>query len=185
MGAVVPVVLLLRSVNVGGHNRVPMADLRRLVASLGATDVVTHLQSGNVVCASPVAPDALAAATARALDAELGVAVPVLARTGPELTRLVAAPSFSPADLDPTRLLVTFLDAVPDRRRTAALGAEAGSLGPDRCTVSGSHVFVHCAGRSSDSPFSNAFLERRLGVVATTRNGRTVRALAELAGRVG
>ncbi|HEU5420497.1 MAG TPA: DUF1697 domain-containing protein, partial [Streptosporangiaceae bacterium] len=44
---------LLRGINVGGRNKVAMADLREIVESLGHTDVATYIQSGNVVFTSP------------------------------------------------------------------------------------------------------------------------------------
>ena len=50
-------VALLRGINVGGHNRVPMAELRAGLAGLGYSDVRTHLQSGNVVFRAPMAAD--------------------------------------------------------------------------------------------------------------------------------
>lgn len=53
-------VLLLRGINVGGHGKLPMADLRALLDALGAGGAKTHLQSGNAVCPQPVDPDALA-----------------------------------------------------------------------------------------------------------------------------
>ncbi len=42
-------VALLRGINVGGRNKVPMAELREVVASLGHTGVTTYIQSGNVL----------------------------------------------------------------------------------------------------------------------------------------
>ncbi|GAB5448957.1 DUF1697 domain-containing protein [Gymnodinialimonas sp.] len=53
-------VLLLRGINVGGHGKLPMAELRRLLDELGAGGALTHLQSGNAVCPKPVDTHALA-----------------------------------------------------------------------------------------------------------------------------
>ena len=70
-------VLLLRGINVGGHNRLPMSDLQAVLAGLGFDDVRTHLQSGNVVCAgpgrpaevdAPMAPSVIALATTAAIS---------------------------------------------------------------------------------------------------------------------
>ena len=47
---------LLRGINVGGKNKLPMAALRELFATLGHEDVVTYIQSGNVVFTSTVKP---------------------------------------------------------------------------------------------------------------------------------
>ena len=74
-------VVLLRGVNVGGHHRVPMADLRSLLAGLGGEDVQTYVQSGNAVLTWAGTTAALEAAVGTALTAALGFTVPVMART--------------------------------------------------------------------------------------------------------
>ncbi|HVM28225.1 MAG TPA: DUF1697 domain-containing protein, partial [Mycobacteriales bacterium] len=81
-------VALLRGVNVGGHRRVPMADLRRTLTACGAADVRTHLQSGNAVLTLPGDRDAVTALVRTAVE-ELGVGCDVVARTGAELAGLV------------------------------------------------------------------------------------------------
>jgi len=177
-------VVLLRGVNVGGRNRVPMADLRTLMASLGATDVSTYLQSGNVVCRADDRPDRLAGRLAAALSTELGVTVPVTARTGRQWSALVRGNPLADLDDDPTRLHVAFLSAAPAPERVRSLEAEAAAFAPERLVVSGAEVYLHCPGGYADTPLQNAFLEKRLDRVVTTRNWRTVTALAErVAGR--
>jgi len=69
---------------------------------------------------------------------------------------------------------------VPDPGRVADLAAGAAEFAPDRCAVVGADVFVHLQGGYSETVLQNALLERRLGRVATTRNWRTVTALADL-----
>jgi len=78
-------VALLRGINVGGRNRVAMADLREVVLGLGHTEVATYIQSGNVVFTSEEADTAtIAAALERAIAEHLGVQpkVIVLTRAG-------------------------------------------------------------------------------------------------------
>ena len=88
-------VALLRAVNVGGHGRLAMADLREVVVSIGHADVSTYLQSGNVAFA-PGGPDAaadpgaLAAGIAAALTERLGAAPAVVVATGRRLREVVA-----------------------------------------------------------------------------------------------
>jgi uncharacterized protein (DUF1697 family) len=65
-------VAMLRSINVGGRNRIPMADLRALVSSLGFGDVVTYIQSGNVVLTGSGTATAVARAIEDRITAELG-----------------------------------------------------------------------------------------------------------------
>jgi uncharacterized protein (DUF1697 family) len=66
-------VVLLRGVNVGGKNRLPMAELRSRLGAAGLEDVTTYIQSGNVVLRSGLDADALAATIERILTAELGL----------------------------------------------------------------------------------------------------------------
>ena len=49
-------VVLLRAINVGGRNKIPMADLRELLAELEFANIATYIQSGNVVCSSDKEP---------------------------------------------------------------------------------------------------------------------------------
>ena len=89
-------VALLRGINLGGKNKVAMAELRALVGELGHTDVVTYIQSGNVLFTAP--PDADSAAVARAMTeaiaSRLGVTAPVVVVTREELAQIYAANPF-------------------------------------------------------------------------------------------
>jgi len=174
--------LLLRGINVGGHNRVPMADLRALLASLGCEDVVTYVQSGNVVCRADGAPEALGAELRAALSTELGLTVPVVGRTADQWAVMVAGNPLLHLDDDPKRLHVTFLDEEPEPERVAALLSEAEAFAPEVLAVSGRDVYLHTPNGYHQARLSNTFLERRLARVATARNWRTVLALADLAG---
>ncbi len=175
-------VLLLRGINVSGRNRVPMADLRALVTALGFHDVATHVQSGNLVCTGRGGPERVAAQVADALARELDVTVPVVGRSAAHWADLVATNPLAGLEDDPKKLHVTFLDGVPEPGRVADLVDRAASFAPERLEVVGADVFLHCPGGYGETPLSNAFLEKRLGRVATTRNWRTVGALADLAG---
>ncbi|MEV0156986.1 DUF1697 domain-containing protein [Micromonospora sp. NPDC050686] len=173
-------VALLRGINVGTSTRIGMADLRRVVTDLGHEDVRTHLQSGNVVFGSPVRDaGTLARGLEKAITGEFGLTVPVLIRDAGELAAVVAGNPY-PGQDDPTRLLVAFLAAAPTKAKAAALtvpGTENVEF-----TVAGREVYQHFPdGGYGRSKFTNAYLEKQLGMVATTRNWKSVRALAELA----
>lgn len=182
------VVLLLRGINVGGRNRLPMADLRALVGELGLVDAATYLQSGNVVGtptgdrpAADVAAE-LAVAVADRLAADRGLTVPVIARTGGEWADVLAQNPFRADEDDPTRLHVTFLARAPDPDAVAALASVADPARADRYAAVGRHLYLHLPDGYADTPLQNAVLEKRLGTTATTRNWRTVVALGALAG---
>ncbi len=172
---------MLRSINVGGRNRVAMAELRGLVSSLGFTDVATYVQSGNVVFSGAGTP----AATARAIEgrivSELGLTVPVVVRSKPQWRRALDDNPFSDLDVDAKTIHITFLADRPRAGGVSELAEMSGSFGADRFEVIGQQVHLHCPGGYGETKLNNSFLERRLGVTATTRNWRTITALAEMA----
>jgi uncharacterized protein (DUF1697 family) len=174
-------VSLLRGINVSGRNRIAMADLRALYEAHGHHDVATYVQSGNVISRSTTrgAP-AVARAIQRAITEDLGLDVTVIVRTPAELTRVLHGNPLLTAGADPTKLHVTFLAGPPDRARVAALDGEA--FAPDQFAVHGHEIYVHCPGGYGNTKINNAYFERKLGVVATTRNWKTVNQLATLAG---
>ncbi|NES15184.1 MULTISPECIES: DUF1697 domain-containing protein [Micromonospora] len=171
---------LLRGVNVG-TTRLPMADLRRVVADLGHEDVRTYLQSGNVVFTSPPRKDdILAQGIERRLADELGVRVPVLVRGHDELAAIVDAGPYAKQQDDPTRLLVAFLSAKPTAAKVKDLAVPAGEN--IEYAVVGREIHLHLPdGGYGRTKFTNAYLEKKLGVVATTRNWKSVLALRDLA----
>ncbi|MFD2764351.1 DUF1697 domain-containing protein [Micromonospora eburnea] len=170
---------LLRGVNVG-TTRIAMADLRRLVTGLGHEDVKTYLQSGNVVFTSPpTRAEILAEGIERAITSELGLTVPVLVRSGGELAAVVDGNPYADRQDDPTRLLVAFLSTAPAKAKVTALTVPGGEN--LEYAVTGREVFLHYPdGGYGRSKFTNTYLEKKLGVVATTRNWKSVGALRDL-----
>jgi uncharacterized protein (DUF1697 family) len=172
------VAALLRGINLRRHNRIAMADLRKLVDELGGEDVQTYVQSGNVVFRSRAAASKLEEALTRRIRDALGLDVTVLVRTAAGLAKVVSGNPFLATGADPTMLHATFLATTPARGRVRRLND--ADFAPDELRVSGRTVYVHCPAGYGRSKLSNAFLEKELDVRATTRNWRTVTALAEL-----
>ena len=163
---------LLRAVNVGGR-KLSMADLSRVVAERGGRDARTYLQSGNVVFSGS---SRVASGLSAALSEAAGFDVPVLLRSAPDLAAVVAG---QPFDGPESAWHVTFLATAPSASADAALDPSA--YGPDSFAVAGREVYLRVPGGYGRTKLNNAFFERKLGVVATTRNWRTVCALAEMA----
>ena len=121
-------VALLRSINVGGRNRVLMADLVSLVESLGFDDVETYVQSGNVVFSGSGTPRSAAQAIEAAITDQLGLEVPVIVRSAKQLSGLLEVNPFLRSGADPKHLHVTLLAGPPGRdRRQLVAGSEAPS----------------------------------------------------------
>ena len=173
-------VALLRGINLGARNRVAMADLRELFASLECQDVSTYVQSGNVIFKSSVAgPPELSQTIEKRIRRELSLSVTVLVRTKEQLAKVVARNPFAADESDLTKLHVTFLAHLPDRVRVREL--EAVQFEPDEFRIAGQEIYLHCPNGYGRTKLSNAYFEKHLGVVATTRNWMTVTTLAELA----
>ncbi len=173
-------VALLRGINVGGHNRVPMETLREILSGLGGADVRTHLQSGNAVFGHAEAdPDVLARALRDRIAAELGLTIACLVRTGGELRRVVDDNPFPMAEIDPARFLVTFLSGPADPARLADL--DPAAYLPEEFRLGEREVYLHLPSGVQKARLSQVFSDRRLGVTATARNWNTVTKLAALA----
>jgi uncharacterized protein (DUF1697 family) len=171
-------VALLRGINLGGRNRVSMSDLRALFSSLGAEDVATHVQSGNVIFKSADGPAKLTEAIEKRIHRDLDLSVTVLLRTRPQLVKVHAGNPFAKGRKEPTKLHVTFLAEKPELARVRELDPERYE--PDEFQVVGREIYLHCPNGYGRSKLTNAYFEKQLGVAATTRNWKTVTKLAEL-----
>lgn len=170
-------VALLRGINVGGKNIIPMADLRRVMEDTGATDVATYIQSGNVVFTHASADRAtLGKQLEDDIRGAFGVSSTVVLRTFAELAKVARAEPFGP---DNSNTHVTFLERKP--AATAVRGLADLEIAPDRIEVVGNEAFLHYPNGVSGSRLTGPLLERRLGVAGTARNWRTVTRLADMA----
>jgi uncharacterized protein (DUF1697 family) len=184
-------VALLRGINLGGRNRVAMADLRELVAALGHTDVTTYIQSGNVVFTATAAdPATLAADLERAIAATLGVSPRVVVLTRDELARVVRENPY-PDEPNPKAVHAVFLaddpgpglaEAVAAARQRAA---EKGS--GDTAELVGRTLYLHTPDGFGRSELAAQLIARtsRPDATGTARNWATVTTLLALCGADG
>jgi uncharacterized protein (DUF1697 family) len=168
-------VALLRGVNLGARNKVPMAELRKLLETAGYGSVRTYIASGNVLLEAPPGATKLAAALERVVADEFGVKTAVILRKPRDLAATVAAHPFANA----SETHVAFLAARPTKAAAARLDDLDG--GADRAVLAGADLYLRLTRGVHGSSLSIARLESLLGVPATLRNWRTVVALAGLA----
>lgn len=167
---------LLRGVNVGGKNKLPMKDLAAMFAAAGCDDVRTYIQSGNVLFrAEPAVAAGVATAVAGAIAHRFGYRTPVVVRTAEELRRAVARNPFLASGAAPEALHVLFLADEPARDRVDAL--DPGRSPGDDFAVLGREVFLHLPRGVAGSKLTNAYFDARLATVSTGRNWRTVTTL--------
>jgi uncharacterized protein (DUF1697 family) len=175
-------VALLRGINVGGRNKLRMADLRALLEDLGAEDVATYIQSGNAVfSASAKLAKTAAARLSERLSADFGLDVPVVLRTASDLRAVLDADPFAAEGVDEKSLHVAFLADRPSAARARTL--EPDRSPPDRFALVGRELFLCCPNGLARTKLTSQWMDARLGTTATVRNRRTVRAILELAAR--
>lgn len=175
-------VALLRSVNIGGYGRMAMKELRESFLALGYDDVVTYIQSGNVLFSAPSKSEAaIVDDIERQIAQDFGDAPAVLLRTVPELRRVGSKSPYAKVQANPALHHVTFLHTAPSKSVLKAL--ELPPSGKDELVVLGREVYVHTPNGYAETKYTGAFLERRLGVVSTTRNWNSVTKLCALASR--
>ena len=172
-------IALLRGINVGGHRRVAMADLRALLNRLGYEDVQTLLQSGNVVLTSSVRADRLERQLEEQLEDEFALDIQVVVRTRDELADVIERNPLATVVTDPARHVVSFLSAAPAASVVRQL--EALDFAPERFAFSGRELYAWHPNGIHASRLAKVLSEKRLGVTATARNWNTVTKLLALA----
>ncbi|MFD8226403.1 DUF1697 domain-containing protein [Streptomyces massasporeus] len=174
---------LLRGINVGGSRKVPMADLRTLLADLGLDDVRTYLQSGQAVFASGHGDEeSLAGEIARAIEQRFGFGVDVIVRDHAQLRAIAEACPFPAADLEPKQLHVTYFSAPVTPDRFAEIDQEAYL--PEEFRLGDRVLYLYAPNGLGRSKLAEHLSKPRItkGVIATTRNWNTVVKLVEMTG---
>jgi uncharacterized protein (DUF1697 family) len=184
-------VALLRGINVGGNNRLPMAELRVALAADGLTGARTYIQSGNVVV-DAATPDAevLAAHVRAVIARSFHLDIPVVALTATDLEEAFNRNPFAD-EPDPRRVHAIFLPAAPSAAVKAAVSdrvakvAEKGSR--DTVALIGRVAYLHTPGGFGASDLAKALSSGRSNPLGdgTARNWATVTTLLGMCGHTG
>lgn len=173
-------VVLLRGVNVGRANRLPMAEFRRVLEEAGFAEVRTLLNSGNAVFAGSGRSSASHARTfADALARELGLSVAVVVRSAREFDAAIAGNPLAVAAQDRSRFLVAFAQQPGALQQLSALAARVQA--PERFVIGNHAAYLDCARGILQSRVASALLGNA-GRGVTTRNWATVLRLAAMLG---
>jgi uncharacterized protein (DUF1697 family) len=172
-------VALLRGINVGGKNKLPMKDLVAMFERAGCVETRHYIQSGNVVFEAPPSLAAkMPAVVQAAIQKELGLRVPVLVRSAKELRAVAAGNPFLAAGADRDALHVMFLADAPSKAAIAAL--DPARSPPDTFAVDGREIYLSCPNGVARTKLSNAWFDAKLATTSTGRNWRTVLTLVSM-----
>ena len=172
-------VALLRGINVGGHKKVAMADLRSVLAGLGCTGVATLLQSGNAVFTSGRAdPVGIAVDIEQAVLEALGVGARCLVKPSGSLQAVIDGNPLLEVGTDWARMMALFLFQPPDPALLAEWDPVA--LDPGNVGMGDGVIYQWCPDGILAAPAVGALVEKRLKVPVTARNWNTVTKLGAM-----
>lgn len=172
-------IALLRGINVGSHNRIAMADLRELLASLGYSDARTLVQSGNIVLTADVSSEQLARKLELEIAGRFDVETPVIVRTRDEFAAAVALDPLGQVADQHKLYQVSFLSGEPDPEALEKIAAV--DVAPERFVHAGREIYAWHPQGIHSSRLARLLTDKRLGVTATARNWKTTVKLLEMA----
>ena len=172
-------ITIIRGINVGKSNRMSMSDLITFFEELGFTNVSTYIQSGNVFFESATYLDneILAVDLKNEFAKKFKFEVPVIVLDPIDIKRVIQENPFTnyPYEIDKSH--VTFLSMKP--QPTSIEKLKSKNYYPDQFEIKDKYIYIYCDGKYHESKISNNFIEKTLGVSATTRNWNTVMKLYE------
>ncbi len=172
-------VALLRGINVGGKNKLPMAELAAMFREAGCDDVRTYIQSGNVVFrSSPEMAGDIPSLISASIMEQFGYSIPVVTRTAGEFREIVQVNPFAETGAEANKLHVMFLADLPDRAHVEVLDPNRSP--GDEFAVMGREVFLHFPNGVARSKLTNAYFDSGLSTISTSRNWRTVGKLLDM-----
>lgn len=174
-------IAILRGINVGGKRKILMADLKQLFQGLGFENVVSYIQSGNVIfdASTDLSEILIADKIEKAITEKYGFDVPVIVITNELLATYVNTnPFYKIENIDIKELHLTFLKEVPTTENLT--NTLTYNYEPDKFEIYDKASFIHCKGKYHQSKLTNQFFEKKLKVSTTTRNWKTVLRLLAL-----
>ena len=171
---------MLRGVNVGAHNRMKMDALRALYESLKLENPRTYVQSGNVIFRTKEKNQALLAKKIQgAIEKKLGCCPDVILRTPDEFRNVIAANPFAGRNLEPGKILVTFLAAEPPAGADTTLASLKSH--PEELHLKGRELYIYFPNGAGTSKLPWSQVERLLKVTGTARNWNSVLNMLKIA----
>lgn len=173
-------IALLRGINVSGHNKIPMPELRSLCAELGWQEVQSYIQSGNLVFQAESTAAKLETALERAIERRFGLSIPIVIRAAALWTDYVGDNPYPEASQSAPNLVMLALSKDTPKPDAAEKLQERATCG-ERILQVRDALWVHFAAGVAKSKLSPALFDRLVGSPVTARNWRTVVKLHEMA----
>ena len=173
-------IAFLRGINVSGKRKVPMVELRVLCERLKLQDVKTYIQSGNIVFKSSLAQtEELEDLLSNEIEKYFGFEVPVIIKTVDDLNEIINQnPFISQEDIEANKVYFVLLNKFPANELLVKFNTE--TFKNEECSIVDTRVYLKCALGYGKAKLNNNLIERKLKVLATTRNYRTMNKLIEL-----
>jgi uncharacterized protein (DUF1697 family) len=170
---------MLRGINVSGHNNISMPDMKNLYESLGFQNVVTYVQSGNVIFdTTKQDPSRLSSLIELQIKKSFNLSVPVIIRNKNEFKLIITRNPFVKRKEDLIKLYVTFLQSSPVPSDLNKLIVPP--LVTDQLIIQNKEIFLFCPNGYGKTKLNNNFFEKKLNIIATTRNWNTITTLFKL-----
>jgi len=171
-------IALLRGINVGGHNKLPMKELRSLLEEFDLQNVKTYIQSGNVTFESKaISPSEFPAELGNAINQKFGFTPRIMILERNTLNKIINANPFPDAEAKPKSLHIYFLDRKPSEPDLTTL--EDIKKESEHFDLQNQAFYLHAPEGVGRSKLA-AHVEKALGVKATARNWRTVNKIREM-----
>jgi uncharacterized protein (DUF1697 family) len=170
---------LLRGINVSGQKLIKMTDLKSHFEELGFNNVLTYIQSGNIVFEANKTDDVyIAKEISHKIKEKYGWDVPVMVRTDSDLRLMIENSPFLKQGLNSENIYITFLENAPLSELVKKFNEIP--FGTDLIVIHQRHIYSYIPGGYGKTKHNNNFIESKLKVSATTRNLKTVLKLMEL-----
>ncbi len=170
-------IVFLRGINVSGKNIIKMIDLKHELNKV-FTDVVTYIQSGNIVLKSNLEKKEVEIRTAQIISDAFGLTIPVFCLDLPQVQSALENNPFT-ADAPPNKVFITFLNEQPKTELLTEL--ERVDFGKDVFKIIKGVLYFYLPNGMADSKLSNTFFEKKLKIVSTGRNLNTINKVISIA----
>ena len=175
---------ILRGINVSGHKIIKMDALRNLYENMGFVNVITYVQSGNVIFkGEDIEIKNLEKQISQQIEKEFGFQVPVIVLSIKKLKHIIDNNPFAEdRNKDQSFFHITFLSSKPDKYDPITI--ENKKQDEEEIAFSDYAVYLYCPNGYGRTKLTNNFIESKLKVGATTRNWKTTLELLKIAEQI-